>query len=216
MSITPTRPEGAGYHRAGTRRAVDGVSMEVPAGVVAGVVGPNGAGKTTTIRMLLALIRPSAGSAEVLGVSTRRPAAYLPRVGALTDGPAFYPGLSARRNLEILAALGGFSAGRVGPLLAQVGLQGREGDIVKTYSLGMRQRLGIAAALLPDPALLILDVRRHVRCAACRCDRAGNVRIGAPIRSGCVCRHRRRWGGARRWSRSERGTGRQDEGLGGG
>ncbi len=141
----------------GARNAVDGVSMEVPAGVIAGFVGPNGAGKTTTIRMLLALIRPTAGSVEVLGTPVTHPADYLPRVGALIEGPAFYPGLSARRNLEILASLGGFSAGRVGPLLAQVGLQGREGDAVKTYSLGMRQRLGIAAALLPDPALLILD-----------------------------------------------------------
>ncbi len=141
----------------GARNAVDGVSIEVPAGVVAGFVGPNGAGKTTTIRMLLALIRPTAGSVEVLGTPVTRPADYLPRVGALIEGPAFYPGLSARRNLEILATLGGFSTRRVGPLLAQVGLQGREGDSVKTYSLGMKQRLGIAAALLPDPALLILD-----------------------------------------------------------
>ncbi len=141
----------------GTRNAVDGVSMEIPAGVVAGFVGPNGAGKTTTIRMLLALIRPSAGSVEVLGTPATHPADYLPRVGALIEGPAFYPGLSARRNLEILATLGGLSTARVGPLLAQVGLQGREGDLVKTYSLGMKQRLGIAAALLPDPALLILD-----------------------------------------------------------
>ncbi len=141
----------------GTRNAVDGVSIEVPAGVVAGFVGPNGAGKTTTIRMLLALIRPTAGSVEVLGIPATRPADYLPRVGALIEGPAFYPGLSARRNLEILATLGGFSTRRVDPLLAQVGLRGREGDSVKTYSLGMKQRLGIAAALLPDPALLILD-----------------------------------------------------------
>jgi len=141
----------------GARNAVDGVSMEVPAGVVAGFVGPNGAGKTTTIRMLLALIQPSAGSVEVLGTPVTRPADYLPRVGALIEGPAFYPGLSARRNLEILATLGGFSASRVGPLLARVDLQGRESDSVKTYSLGMKQRLGIAAALLPDPALLILD-----------------------------------------------------------
>ncbi len=141
----------------GARNAVDGVSLEVPEGVVAGFVGPNGAGKTTTIRMLLALIRPSAGSAEVLGVPSSRPAEYLPRVGALIEGPAFYPGLSARRNLEILAALGGFDNRRVDELLEQVGLHGRGGDAVKTYSMGMRQRLGIAAALLPDPAMLVLD-----------------------------------------------------------
>jgi len=143
--------------RYGTRAAVDGVSLQVPIGAIAGFVGPNGAGKTTTIRMLLALARPTAGRIEVLGVSSSRPQDYLPRVGALIEGPAFYPGLSARRNLEVLAALGGIDRRRIEPLLAQVGLQGRERDAVKTYSQGMRQRLGIAAALLPSPALLILD-----------------------------------------------------------
>src|SRR5258707_3340440 len=143
--------------RYGTRAAVDNVSLEVPTGVIAGFVGPNGAGKTTTIRMLLALARPTAGRIEVLGIPSSRPEDYLPRVGALIEGPAFYPGLSARRNLEVLAALGGIDRRRVDPLLAQVGLQSRERDAVKTYSQGMRQRLGIAAALLPEPALLILD-----------------------------------------------------------
>jgi ABC-2 type transport system ATP-binding protein len=141
----------------GTRNAVDDIGIEVPAGVIAGFVGPNGAGKTTTIRMLLALIRPTSGSVEVLGTPANRPSDYLPRVGALIEGPAFYPGMSARRNLEILATLGGISTTRVDPLLDQVGLHGREGDAVKSFSLGMRQRLGIAATLLPDPALLILD-----------------------------------------------------------
>jgi ABC-2 type transport system ATP-binding protein len=141
----------------GTRNAVNDLTMEVPAGAIAGFVGPNGAGKTTTIRMLLSLIRPTSGSVEVLGTPATRPAEYLHRVGALIEGPAFYPGQSARRNLEILAALGGISKQRVDPLLEQVGLRGREADAVKSYSLGMRQRLGIAAALLPDPALLILD-----------------------------------------------------------
>jgi ABC-2 type transport system ATP-binding protein len=141
----------------GTRKAVDGVSIEVPAGVIAGFVGPNGAGKTTTIRMLLSLIRPTSGTVEVLGIPSSRPEHYLPQVGALIEGPAFYPGLSARRNLEILAALGGFSAERIDPLLRQVGLARREDHTVKTYSLGMKQRLGIAAALLSNPSLLILD-----------------------------------------------------------
>jgi ABC-2 type transport system ATP-binding protein len=141
----------------GSRTAVHDVSLEVPAGVVAGFVGPNGAGKTTTIRMLLALVKPSAGHVELLGIPSSHPSDYLPRVGAMIEGPAFYPGLSARRNLAILAALGGIDRRRVDPLLAQVGLQGREGDAVRTYSQGMRQRLGIAAALLPQPALLILD-----------------------------------------------------------
>jgi ABC-2 type transport system ATP-binding protein len=143
--------------RYGTRAAVDGVSLEVPTGVIAGFVGPNGAGKTTTIRMLLALARPTAGRIEVLGIPSSRPQDYLPRVGALIEGPASYPGLSARRNLEVLAALGGIDRRRIDPLLTQVGLQGREGDAVKTYSQGMRQRLGIATALLPNPAVLILD-----------------------------------------------------------
>jgi ABC-2 type transport system ATP-binding protein len=136
---------------------VDGVSLEVPTGVIAGFVGPNGAGKTTTIRMLLALAQPTEGHIEMLGIPSSRPEDYLPRVGALIEGPAFYPGLSARRNLEVLAALGGIDRRRIDPLLAQVGLRGRERDAVKTYSQGMRQRLGIAAALLPSPALLILD-----------------------------------------------------------
>jgi len=141
----------------GAPHAVDHLSIEVPAGVVAGFVGQNGAGKTTTIRMLLGLIRPSTGSAEVLGAPTTHPTAYLPRVGALIEAPAFYPALSARRNLEILATLGGLDRQRVDAAFGQVGLQGRENDPVKTYSLGMKQRLGIAAALLPDPALLVLD-----------------------------------------------------------
>ena len=141
----------------GTRKAVDDVSLEVPAGVIAGVVGPNGAGKTTTMRMLLSLIEPTAGSVEVLGMPASRPSAYLPRVGSMIEGPAFYPTMSARRNLEILATLGGIGSDGIDPLLEQVGLQGRGDDQVKSYSLGMRQRLGIAAALLPDPALLILD-----------------------------------------------------------
>jgi ABC-2 type transport system ATP-binding protein len=141
----------------GTRNAVDRMNLEVPMGVVAGFVGPNGAGKTTTIRMLLALIRPTSGSVEVLGVSSGNPSGYLPRVGALIEGPAFYPTMSARRNLEILAALARIDNARIDPLLKQVGLEGRERDAVKTYSLGMRQRLGIAAALLPNPSLLVLD-----------------------------------------------------------
>src|SRR5215472_15503769 len=123
--------------RYGTRAAVDGVSLEVPTGVIAGFVGPNGAGKTTTIRMLLALARPTAGHIEVLGIPSSRPEDYLPRVGALIEGPAFYPGLTALRNLEILAALGGIDWRRIYPLLAQVGLRGRERDAVNTYSQGM-------------------------------------------------------------------------------
>jgi ABC-2 type transport system ATP-binding protein len=141
----------------GGRRAVDGLSFDVGAGAVTGLVGPNGAGKTTTIRMLLGLVRPSEGSAEVLGHPVARPGAYLPRVGALVEGPAFSPGLSGRRNLAVLARLGRIPAWRVDQSLATVGLTDRADDAVRRYSLGMRQRLGIAAALLPDPDLVILD-----------------------------------------------------------
>ena len=143
--------------RYGPRAAVDQLTIKVPTGVVAGFVGLNGAGKTTTIRMLLGLITPSDGSAEVLGQPISHPAAYLHRVGAMIEGPAFYPTLSGRKNLEALATLGGHPRARIGQLLELVGLAERAGDRYGSYSLGMKQRLGIAAALLPDPALLVLD-----------------------------------------------------------
>jgi ABC-2 type transport system ATP-binding protein len=143
--------------RYGARAVVDAIDLELPRGVISGFVGPNGAGKTTTLRMLLGLIRPSAGTGEVLGHSITDPASYLTRVGALIESPAFYPTISGRRNLEILAALGRHDRRRVSSLLAQVGLGDRGGDVFKSYSLGMKQRLGIAAALLPDPELLVLD-----------------------------------------------------------
>lgn len=141
----------------GERRAVDAVDFELPAGVVGGFVGPNGAGKTTTIGMLLGLIRPTGGTGEVLGEPVGRPSSYLPRVGALIETPAFYPTLSGRRNLEVLTRLGRLGRGRISEVLALVGLSDRGDDPVRTYSLGMRQRLGVAAALLPDPDLVILD-----------------------------------------------------------
>jgi ABC-2 type transport system ATP-binding protein len=143
--------------RFGAQVAVDGIDMEIPAGVIAGFVGPNGSGKTTTIRMLLALVTPTSGRAEVLGSPTDRPGDYLPRVGALIEGPAFYPSLSGRRNLEVLATLGGIPHERVDTVLQLVELTERAGDKVRNYSLGMKQRLGIAGALLPQPELLILD-----------------------------------------------------------
>jgi ABC-2 type transport system ATP-binding protein len=141
----------------GGLRAVEKVDIELPSGVVSGFVGPNGAGKTTTIQMLLGLIRPTAGSAQVLGHPVSHPAAYLPRVGALIEAPAFYPTLSGTRNLEVLTRLGRIDRGRIAEVLALVGLSERGKDPVKTYSLGMKQRLGVAAALLPDPELAILD-----------------------------------------------------------
>jgi len=143
--------------RYGARAVVDAIDMQLPRGVVSGFVGPNGAGKTTTLRMLLGLIRPSAGTGEVLGHPITDPASYLANVGALIEAPAFYPTISGRRNLEILAALGRHGRDKVDTLLEQVGLGDRGGDTFKSYSLGMKQRLGIAAALLPDPELLVLD-----------------------------------------------------------
>jgi ABC-2 type transport system ATP-binding protein len=137
--------------------AVDGVDIDLPAGVVGGFVGPNGAGKTTTIQLLLGLVRPTGGSAKVLGESIEHPERYLRRVGALIESPSFYPALSGRRNLEVLTRLGRLDTSRIDTVLAQVELTARANDRVKTYSLGMKQRLGVAAALLPDPDLVILD-----------------------------------------------------------
>ncbi|HEY6379132.1 MAG TPA: ATP-binding cassette domain-containing protein [Candidatus Dormibacteraeota bacterium] len=141
----------------GHRRAVDGVDLRIPAGSIAGFVGPNGAGKTTTLRLLLGLVRPTEGSAAVLGASIDNPMGYLPRVGALIESPAFYPTLSGRRNLEVLATLGGQPRARIDAVLDIVQLRDRAGDRFAAYSLGMKQRLGVAAALLNEPELLILD-----------------------------------------------------------
>src|ERR1700743_1704726 len=143
--------------RFGDRTVVDRVDLAIPAGSVCGFVGPNGAGKTTTIRMLLGLIRPTAGSGSILGGRLTEPATYLRKVGALIEAPAFYPQLSGRDNLRALAPLGQLSLKTVPPALARAGLTDRAGDKYRSYSLGMKQRLGIAAAPLPDPELLILD-----------------------------------------------------------
>ncbi len=138
-------------------RAVDDLELRVPTGVVAGFVGPNGAGKTTTIRMLLGLVRPSSGTARVLGEPIDSPELYLGRVGALVEGPAFTPSLSGRRNLRALSLLGAHDPSRVQETLELVGLADRADEPVRSYSLGMKQRLGIAAALLGAPDLLVLD-----------------------------------------------------------
>jgi ABC-2 type transport system ATP-binding protein len=143
--------------RYGDRTVVDRFSLELPRGVVAGFIGPNGAGKTTTMAMLLGLVRPSAGTGSVLGQPIDRPAAFLGDVGALIEVPAFYPSISGRRNLEVLAIAGGHDPVGIPQLLELVGLAGRGEDRYRSYSLGMKQRLGIAAALLGDPELLILD-----------------------------------------------------------
>ena len=143
--------------RYGSRVAVNELSLEIPAGVVAGFIGPNGAGKTTTMAMLLGLVAPTAGTATVLGSSLDDPASYIGRVGALIETPAFWPGLTGAENLRVLATLGGHDPRRIPELLGVVGLGGRGGDRFGQYSLGMKQRLGIAAALLGDPELLVLD-----------------------------------------------------------
>ena len=143
--------------RYGDLVAVNGATFEVPLGTICGFVGPNGSGKTTTIRMLLSLIEPTSGSGQILDEPISHPERYLSKVGAMIEGPAFYPALSGAENLKVLATLGGYSHDRVPELIDLVGLSGRGGDKYKTYSLGMKQRLGIAAALLPNPKLLILD-----------------------------------------------------------
>ena len=143
--------------RYGELIAVNGATFEVPLGTICGFVGPNGSGKTTKIRMLLSLIEPTSGSGQILDEPISHPERYLSKVGAMIEGPAFYPALSGAENLKVLATLGGYSHDRVPELIDLVGLSGRGGDKYKTYSLGMKQRLGIAAALLPNPKLLILD-----------------------------------------------------------
>ncbi|HEV8686178.1 MAG TPA: ABC transporter ATP-binding protein [Gaiellaceae bacterium] len=136
--------------------AVDRLAMRVRRGEVYGFLGPNGAGKTTTLRMLLGLVRPTSGSALVLGTAPGS-SDGLARIGALIETPSFYPFLSGRDNLLVLARHAGVPETRIEPALAEVDLTPRAGDRFQTYSLGMKQRLGIAAALLKDPELLILD-----------------------------------------------------------
>jgi ABC-2 type transport system ATP-binding protein len=139
--------------------AVDNMSLRVYRGEVFGLLGPNGAGKTTTISMLLGLVLPTSGVATVLGYDMRtHPSAALRQVGALVEA-SFYPYLSARDNLWVMAQMsgGGVDDGRIGEMLERVALLPRANSKVKTFSLGMKQRLGLAAALVHDPGLLILD-----------------------------------------------------------
>jgi ABC-2 type transport system ATP-binding protein len=145
--------------RFGERTALDGIDLRVPRGVAFGFLGPNGAGKTTIIRTLLGLTHASAGSMRLLGrpVPAER-AQALQRVGAIVEEPRFHMYLSGRENLRLVAAVRGPEAReRIEPALARVGLADRAGQRVKSYSMGMRQRLGVARCLLADPLLLILD-----------------------------------------------------------
>ncbi len=140
--------------------AVDGLSLNIPRGRIFGLLGPNGSGKTTLMSMLLGLVRPTAGSFTLFGAPPERGGLerQLHRIGALIETPTFYPYLSGRNNLAYFQGISGRgNAEELDFLLEQVGLGGRGGDKFQTYSLGMKQRLGLAYTLLGDPELLVLD-----------------------------------------------------------
>lgn len=178
MSTSPAIQTEHLTKRFGQRIAVDNLSLEVGRGEVFGLLGPNGAGKTTTIGMLLGLVRPTSGRARVLGYDiTRQPAAALQHVGAMIEAPAFYPYLSGWDNLRVLALADGLPAAQIDSALAAVELTPRAGDRFGTYSQGMKQRLAIAAALLANPALLILDEPTN------GLDPAGTVEVRELIRT---------------------------------
>jgi len=143
--------------RFGTTMAVDGLSFKATPGRVLGFLGPNGAGKTTTLRTLLGLTLPTSGSATVEGRSYRELQDPVTVVGAVLEGPQFHPGRSGRNHLRVMAAAAGLPAGRVDEMLRLVELDGAGARRVKGYSLGMRQRLSLAGALLGDPRALVLD-----------------------------------------------------------
>ncbi len=167
----------------GRIQAVKNLNLDIAAGQVYGFLGPNGAGKTTTIRMIAGLVHPTTGNIELFGKNPRREQAVLRRVGAVVEGASFYPFLSGRRNLEVMARTSGIyhraTRERIESLLAQVGLSERANQRVRGYSLGMRQRLGLVATVLDNPDLLIFDeptngldpegmteVRRFIRAQA--------------------------------------------------
>ncbi|MEV4710551.1 ATP-binding cassette domain-containing protein [Micromonospora sp. NPDC049374] len=144
--------------RRGTRNALDGFDMRVEAGQVHGFLGPNGSGKTTTLRTLLGLIRPDGGRMAILGHEVPGTLDQVaPQVGAIVESPQFFPHFTARDTLSLLAGAGDLPQQRVDEVLELVGLRDRAGERVKTYSLGMKQRLAVASALLKNPRLLILD-----------------------------------------------------------
>ncbi|MEZ6188759.1 MAG: ABC transporter ATP-binding protein [Planctomycetota bacterium] len=145
--------------RFGRRWAVRELDLAIPRGTVCGLLGPNGAGKSTTLRMLLGLLRPTAGAVRLFGAPLRDARLHvLKRVGCLIEAPAFYPHLSARKNLQLLGKLsGGVDAARIQATLERVGLGDRGEDRTAGYSTGMKQRLGLAAAILHDPEFVLLD-----------------------------------------------------------
>ena len=141
-----------------SRRALDGLDLVVGPGEVHGFLGPNGSGKTTTLRILLGLVRADEGQVRILGHSVPDDLAeVVPRIGSVVESPRFFGAFSGRRNLDLLARVAGLDGGRIDEVLAIVGLTDRADDRVKGYSLGMRQRLGIAQALLKRPQVLLLD-----------------------------------------------------------
>jgi ABC-2 type transport system ATP-binding protein len=160
--VDPSQREAVVNCRALTKRygeivAVDGVSFSLEQGTVTGFLGPNGAGKTTTLRLLLGLAEPTAGEALVFGTRYRELEQPIRRVGAVLESTDYHPSRSGRNHLRALALAAELPLNRVEEVLALVEVRGAAGRRLKTYSLGMRQRLGLAAALLGDPELLILD-----------------------------------------------------------
>ncbi len=141
----------------GATTVVDDLTVSVPTGSITRFIGRNGAGKTTTLRMLLGLVTPTSGTATVLGEPITAPNRYLPSVGALIEGPAFHPALSARDNLRVLTRVGRLDDRRIDDMLDIARLTERANDRYRSYSLGMKQRLGLAAGLLIAPRLLVLD-----------------------------------------------------------
>jgi ABC-2 type transport system ATP-binding protein len=164
--------------RGGRTVAVAGLDLDVPEGGVFGFLGPNGAGKTTTIRCLLGLVRPDAGSLRLLGTDVSKGLAHvIGKVGSIVEQPTLFPRFSGRRNLEILGRIQGRDGSAIDAVLERVSLADRATDAMRTYSLGMKQRLGIAAALLKDPSVLILDEPAN------GLDPAGIVEVRELIRS---------------------------------
>jgi ABC-2 type transport system ATP-binding protein len=156
IEVEGLRKEYRGLWR-GRTTAVDGLDLEIPEGGVFGFLGPNGSGKTTTIRCLLGLVRATSGRTALLGASPDALTGVIDRVGSMVEAPAFFPNFSGRRNLELHARIAGMGRAEVDRALDQVGLASRARDPFRAYSLGMKQRLGLAAALVKDPEVLILD-----------------------------------------------------------
>jgi ABC-2 type transport system ATP-binding protein len=156
IEIKGLRKTFSGFRR-GVQRALDGFDMEVQPGQVHGFLGPNGSGKTTTLRTLLGLVRADSGEMRILGTPSADYASVAHRVGAIVESPMFFGQFSGRRTLSLLATAGGVDQKRVDGVLERVGLRDRADDRVKAYSLGMKQRLAVASALLKGPELLILD-----------------------------------------------------------